>query len=193
MLAEAEPPMSRKVLIVTGDGGDGYEALYAYHRFLEARWEPVVAAPSRRPLHLVLYDSEPSWETYVERPGPRLDADVVIAAVAAKEFAALLIPGGRAPEYLRNDPDVLELVRDFAAQSKCICAIGHGIQVLAAVGLTEGRTVTCHANVRIEVERSGGIFSPAPAVRDGNIVTAQSWRAHPEFYREVFACLGKQP
>ncbi len=182
--------MSKKVLIVTGDGGDGYEALYAYQRFAEAGCEPVVAAPSRRPLHLVLYDTEPGWETYVERPGTRLDADLVIAAVAAKEFAALLIPGGRAPEYLRNDPDVLELVRDFAAQGKCICAIGHGIQVLAAVGLTQGRTVTCHANVRIEVERSGGIFSPLPAVRDGNLVTAQSWRAHPEFYREVFACLG---
>lgn len=190
MLAGAEPPMSKKVLIVTGDGGDGYEALYAYHRFQEARWEPVVAAPSRRPLHLVFFDAEPGWETYVERPGPRLDADVVIAAVAASEFGALLFPGGRAPEYLRNDPDVLELVRDFAAQGKCICAVGHGIQVLAAVGLTKGRTVTCHANVRIEVERSGGIFSPQPAVRDGNLVTAQSWRAHPEFYREIFTVLG---
>jgi len=182
--------MSKKVLIVTGDGGDGYEALYAYQRLVEARWEPVVAAPSRRPLHLILYDSEPGWETYVERPGPRLDADVVIAAVAAKDFAGLLIPGGRAPEYLRNDPDVVELVRDFAAQGKGIFAIGHGIQVLAAVGLIQGRTVTCHDNVRIDVERGGGIYSPLPAVRDGKLVTAQSWRAHPEFYREVIACLG---
>jgi len=181
--------MSKKVLIVTGDGGDGYEALYAYHRFQEALWEPVVAAPSRKPLHLVFFDAEPGWETYVERTGPRMDPDVVIAAVAVHEFAAILFPGGRAPEYLRNDPDVLELVRDFAAQGKYICAIGHGIQVLAAVGLTKGRTVTCHANVRIEVERSGGAFSLLPAVRDGNIVTAQSWRAHPEFYREIFAAL----
>jgi protease I len=189
MLAGAGLGMSKKVLIVTGDGGDGYEALYAYHRFQEALWEPVVAAPSRKPLHLVFFDADPGWETYVERPGPRLDADVVIAAVVAHEFAALLFPGGRAPEYLRNDPDVLELVRDFAAQDKCICAIGHGIQVLAAVGLTKGRTVTCHPNVRIEVERSGGAFSSQLAVRDGKLVTAQSWRAHPEFYREIFIAL----
>ena len=99
--------MSRKILIVTGDGGDGYEALYAYDRFLEARWEPVVAAPSRRRLHLVVHDIEPGWDTYTERPGRSIEADVVITAVAAKEFAALLILGGRAPEYLRNDPSLL--------------------------------------------------------------------------------------
>ena len=61
--------MSKKVLIVTGDGGDSYEALYAYHRFLEAGWQPVIAAPSRRRLHMVIHDTEPGWETYIERPG----------------------------------------------------------------------------------------------------------------------------
>jgi protease I len=182
--------MSRKVLIVTGDGGDAFEAFYACHRFLEAHWEPVVAAPVRRPLHLVVHDAEPGWETYVEHPGPSMEADVVITAVAAKEFIALLIPGGRAPEYLRNDVNVLSLAAEFAAQDRCIFAIGHGIQVLTAAGLVQGRTVTCHPHVRIEVERAGGIYSPKLAVRDGKLITAQTWRAHPEFYREVFACLG---
>ena len=182
--------MSRKVLLVTGDGGDSYEALYAYHRFLEARWEPVIAAPSRRRLHMVVHDAEPGWETYVERPGHILEADVAITAVTAREFAAIVILGGRAPEYLRNDASVLSLVREFADQDKCICAIGHGIQVLTAAGMIKGRTVTCHAHVRIEVERSGGVYSSKPAVRDGKLVTAQTWKAHPEFYREIFACLG---
>ena len=126
--------LSRKILIVTGDGGDGYEALYAYHRFLEAHWEPVLAAPSRRRLHLVIHESEPGWETYIERPGPSLEADVVITAAAAKEFAALLILGGRAPEYLRNDASLLSLVREFVERDCCIFAIGHGIQVLIAAG-----------------------------------------------------------
>ena len=182
--------MSRKVLIVTGDAGDSYEALYAYHRFLEGKWEPVFAAPTRRRLHMVVHDYEPGWETYTERPGHTIEADVAVTAVAAREFAAVVILGGRAPEYLRNDASVLSLVREFAQQDKCICAIGHGIQVLAAAGLTEGRTVACHPNVRVEVERSGGIYSHKPAVRDGKMITAQSWKSHPEFYREVFACLG---
>ncbi len=182
--------MSRKVLIVTGDGGNSYEALYAWHRFMEARWEPVVAAPARKRLHLVQQDSEPGWETYVERPGIGIDADVAITAVSAREFAAVMILGGRAPEYLRNDGSVLSLVREFKEHDKCIFAIGHGIQVLTAADLIKGRTVTCHSHVRIEVERSGGTYSNKPAVRDGLMVTAQTWRCHPEFYREIFNCLG---
>jgi protease I len=183
--------MSRKILLLTGDGGDSYEVLYAYQRFLEARWEPVVAAPIRRQLHLMIHDREPGWSTYVERPGHLIDADVAVTAVAAKEFIALVVLGGRAPEYLRNDPSVLSLVREFAKLEKLICAIGHGVQLLTATGLTQGRTLTGHAHVRIEVERGGGTYVEKPTVRDGKLITAQTWRAHPEFYREVFACLGE--
>jgi protease I len=183
--------MSKKILIVTGDAGDSYEALYAYHRFLEARWEPVIAAPARRRLHLLIHDAEPGWDTYTERPGLSLDAQIAITAVAAKEFAAILILGGRAPEYLRNDASLLSLVREFAEHGKCICAIGHGIQVLTAAGLTKGRKVACHDHVRVEVERDGGQYVPAPAVRDGKLITAKSWRSHPEFYQEIFACLAE--
>ena len=181
--------MSRKVLIVTGDGGDSYEAMYAYQRFLEAGWEPVVAAPSRRRLHMVLHEFEPGWETYVERPGHTIEADVAITAVAAREFAAILILGGRAPEYLRNDASLISLVNEFVKQDKCICAIGHGLQVLVAAGVVAGRTVTCHAHVRVEVERAGGKYVHKPAVRDGKLITAETWKSHPDFYAEVFGCL----
>ena len=182
--------MSRKVLIVTGDGGNSYEALYAYHRFLEANWEPVVAAPARKRLHLIQHEIEPGWETYVERPGLCIDADVAITAVSAREFAAVIVLGGRAPEYLRNDASVLALIREFASHDKCICAIGHGIQVLIAAEMVKGRSVTCHPHVRVEVERSGGMYINKPVVRYGKLITAQTWNFHPEFYREIFACLG---
>jgi protease I len=181
--------MTRKVLIVTGDGGDSYEALYALQRFQEAHWEPVIAAPARRRLHMVIFDSEPGWDTYVERPGHSVEAHIAITAVSAKEFAAIVILGGRAPEYLRNDASLISLVREFATQNKCVCAIGHGIQVLVAAGLTSGRTVTGHPHVCVEVERAGGTYSEKPAIRDGRMITARSWKSHPEFYREVFACL----
>ncbi len=185
--------MSKKVLIVTGDGGDSFEALYAYHRFQEARWDPVIAGPARRRLHLLVHDREPGWDTYIERPGYTLEAQVAIAAVSAKEFAAIVILGGRAPEYMRNDPSVLSLVHEFAAQNKCICALGHGIQVLTAAGLTKGRRVTCHEHVQVEVEKDGGQYVDEPAVRDGSLITGRSWRAHPYFYREIFAYLNNLP
>ena len=184
-------PMNRKIVILTGDGGDSYETLYAYQRFLEERWEPVIAAPSRRQLHLMIHDREPGWSTYVERTGHSMEADVAITAVAAKEFVALVIVGGRAPEYLRNDQSVLSLVQEFDRQNKCICAIGHGVQLLTAAGITAGRTLTGHPYVQIEVERGGGRVVEKPACRDGKLITAQTWRAHPEFYREVFQCLGE--
>ena len=181
--------MSRKILIVTGDGGDGYEALYAYQRFEEARWVPVVAAPVRRRLHMVFHDEEAGWETYTERPGPPIDADLVITAVAAREFAGVLLVGGRAPEYLRNDASLISLVHEFTAQNKGVFAIGHGVQVLAAAGILKGRSVTAHPHVRVEVERGGGTYLHKPAVRDGSLVTGQTWRDHAEFYREIFDCL----
>ncbi len=183
--------MSRKILILTGDGGDSYEALYAYQRFLEEKWEPLVAAPSRRPLHLMIHDREPGWSTYIERPGHVMEADLAVTAVAAKEFAALVIVGGRAPEYLRNDASVLSLVQEFAKQNKCIFAVGHGVQLLTAAGIATGRTLTGHPHTQIEVERAGGTFLSKPAVRDGKLITAQTWRSHPEFYREIFLCLGE--
>src|SRR5262249_32205535 len=151
--------MSRKVLIVTGDGGDSYEALYATQRCREAGWEPVMAAPSRRRLHMVLHDSEPGWETYVERQGHSVEAHVAITAVAARDFAAIIVIGGRAPEYLRNDASMLSLVREFASHLKWLCAIGHGIQVLAAAGLTRGKTLTGHPHVRIHVTPPRALYA----------------------------------
>src|SRR5690348_13852941 len=101
--------MMQKVLVVTGDGGEAYEALYAVHRLREAGYTPVVAAPSRRRLHLVMHDFEPGWDTFVERPGYGLDADVTFEEVNPADFAAILILGGRAPEYLRHNRRVLEI------------------------------------------------------------------------------------
>lgn len=178
-----------QILIVTGDAGEAYEALYAVHRFREAGWRTAVAAPSVRRLHLVMHDFEPGWDTYVERPGYGLEADLSFDQVKVDEYDAILILGGRAPEYLRNDRRLLEMVRAFDSQEKWIFAICHGIQVLAAAGLAKGKRITCYEHVRFEAEQAGGTFVDEQAVRDGRMVTGQTWQSHPEFYREVFACL----
>lgn len=175
--------------MLTGDGGEGYEAWYAIHRLREAGHEAVVAAPSKRRLHMVMHDFEPGWDTYVERPGYGVNADIAVAEADATAFDAVLILGGRAPEYLRHNAQVLDLVRAFDAQGKWLFAICHGIQVFNAAGVVAGRKVTCYEHVRSEVTQAGGEWQTAQAVRDGRMVTAQTWESHPEFYREVMACL----
>lgn len=183
--------MSRKILIVTGDAGESYEAPYAVHRMQEAGFEAIVAAPSKRRLHLVIHDFEPGWDTYVERqPGYGLSADIIIEKAKAKDYDAILIIGGRAPEYLRNDRKLLkQLAREFDKQGKWLLAICHGIQVLVAAGLSKGKNVTCYEHVKYEVESTGGKWINKQAVRDGRMITGQTWQSHPEFYREVMSQL----
>jgi protease I len=181
--------MARKILVVTGDGGEGYEAWYAVHRFQEEGWEPVVAAPSRRRLHLVMHDFEPGWDTYIERTGYGMEADISINDIAEKEYDAVLIIGGRAPEYLRHNKKLIDLVKSFDRQRKWIFSICHGIQVLVGAGILKGRTVTCYEPVRTEVEIAGATYDKRQACRDGHLVTAQTWESHPPFFREIMACL----
>lgn len=184
--------MSKKILLITGDAGESYETLYARHRFLEAGFQPVIAAPSKRRLHLVMHDFAEGWDTYIERPGYELAADVTFALVDSDQYEAVLVLGGRAPEYLRNDPRVTKLIREFRAADKWVFAICHGIQVLISAGIAEGLRMTCYEHVRYEVEANGGTYVSEEAVRDGRVVTAQTWQSHPEFYRLVFTCLGEK-
>ena len=181
--------MAKKVLLVTGDSGESYEALYALHRFQEGGYEAVVASTAVRRLHLVMHDFEPGWDTYVERQGYGLEADVAFDDVRVEDFEAVLLLGGRAPEFLRHVPRVVEIVREFASSGKPVFSICHGIQILVAADLVAGRNVTCYVHVRSEAERAGATYSEDEAVRDGNMVTAQTWESHPEFYRRVFECL----
>ena len=182
----------QNILIVTGDGGESYETWYAVHRFREAGYEPRVAAPSKRRLHLVMHDFEPGWDTYREAPGYGMESDLTFADVDVADYEAVVCIGGRAPEYLRNDKRLIALLRDFDRAGKWIFSICHGVQLLAAAGLIAGRRVTCYEHVRIEVEAVGARWIESDVVRDDRIVSAPTWQAHPAFYREVFACLQQQ-
>jgi protease I len=178
-----------KILIITGDGGESYEALYALHRFEEEGWLTAVAAPSRRRLNLVMHDFKPGWDTYVERRGYGLEAGLKFDDVRVEDYDAVLILGGRAPEYLRNHAKVIEIVQEFDRQAKWVFAICHGVQILAKAGLLRGKRVTCYEHVRPEVEQAGATFVDEQSVCDGRIVTAQTWQSHPSFYREIIARL----
>ena len=181
-----------QLLIITGDGGESYETLYAKHRFEEAGWKPVITAPSKKMLNLVIHDFEPGWDTYIERKGYYVESDIALADVHPAEYDAVLLIGGRAPEFLRNDPKVIEIVQHFHQADKFIFAICHGIQILVTAGLVRDKNITCYEHVKFEVTSCGGTFiGKDEAVRDGKIVTGQTWQSHPDFYRLVFECVGE--
>ena len=142
--------MSQRILLITGDAGESYECLYARHRFMEAGCKPVVAGPSRKRMNLVIHDFEPGWDTYIERIGYIQESDIAFDEVVVDEYDAVLLLGGRAPEYLRHDPRVINIVKEFAEKDKWIFAICHGIQILIAADLVAHRTLTCYENVRLK-------------------------------------------
>jgi protease I len=184
--------MAKRILIVTDDSGESLEIYYAQHRFREAGYQPVIAATRRKLLHGVIHDFEPDWNTYVERPGYRIQSDLAFDQVRAKDYVAVLLIGGRAPEFLRHDERVIRIVREFARQRKWILSICHGIQILIAAGLVKDRKLTCYRNVRMELELGGGTWVDRPSAVDGRVITSQTWESHPEFYREIFARLERE-
>jgi len=180
----------KKILIITGDAGESFEILYASHRLREEGYIPVIAAPTVKRMNLVMHDFEPGWDTYVERMGYMIESDISFDEVNAAEYAAVLMPGGRAPEYLRNDARVIKIVKEFSESDKYIFAICHGSQILVTAGLVNNKKIACYEHVKSEVEACGGIYiTPDEAVKDGKIVTGKTWQSHPEFYKIVFSCL----
>lgn len=178
--------MSKKILIVTGDGGESYEVLYAMHRFQEANWEAHIVAPSKRSLNLVRHDFMPGWDTYFEGPGYGVESTHTFADVVVDDYEAVLLIGGRAPEYLRNDPVVITMVQEFHTKGKWIYSICHGIQILATAGLCKDKNITCYEHCRLDAESEGGTWIAEEAVIDGKIVCGQTWLSHPLFYRIIF-------
>ena len=110
--------------------------------------------------------------------------------VNPEEYDAILFPGGRAPEYLRNDQRVVELAQYFHQAGKYVFALCHGVQILITAGLVDQKQIACYEHVKFEVESCGGIYqTDGEAVIDGLVVTGRTWQSHPEFYRLVFECL----
>lgn len=181
--------MARKILIIVGDGGESYETLYANHRFMEDGFVPVVAAPSKRPLNLVIHDFQPGWDSYIEMPGYKWSSDITFAEVNVAEYEAVIIIGGRAAEYLRNNERVLNIVREFDKAGKGVFPICHGVSVAAAAGVVKSKRVTCYEHVRLDAIAGGGKYEDREVVRDGNLISSRTWADHPGFYREVMGWL----
>jgi protease I len=169
-----EEPMPR-FLILTGDAGEAQEIYYAKFRLEEEGWEVHIAALTKRVFHSVVHDFEPDFDTYVEKPGYRVQADVGIDEVDPSRYDGLVLPGGRAPEYLRNRPRAVAIVRHFLEAGKPIAANCHGPLLVIAAGGAAGRMMTAYPELEPDLRAAHASFVNQPCVVDGSIVTVRGW------------------
>ncbi|WP_035848970.1 DJ-1/PfpI family protein [Kitasatospora azatica] len=181
--------MAVKVLIVTGDAAESLEVLYPYQRLREEGYQVDIAAPSRKKLRFVVHDFEDGFDTYTEKPGYTWPADLAFTEVDPAQYAALVIPGGRAPEYLRNDPEVQRIVKHFFEVDKPVAQICHGPQITAAADLLGGRTTAAYPALEPDVKAAGATYRDAEAVVDGVLVSARAWPDHPGWLRAFIEVL----
>jgi len=178
-----------KVLIITGDAAESLEVMYPYQRLLEEGYDVDIAAPSVKKLQFVVHDFIDGYDTYTEKPGYTWPADIAFADVDPADYVALVIPGGRAPEYIRNDADVQRIVRHFMGADQPVAQLCHAPLVLAAAGTLQGRRTAAYPALAPDVAGAGAEFVDAGAVVDGQMVSARAWPDHPGWMREFIQIL----
>jgi protease I len=178
-----------KVLMLTGDAGESLEVLYPYQRLLEEGYEVDIAAPSKKRIQLVVHDFVDGFDTYTEKPGYTWPADLAFSDVDPSDYVALVVPGGRAPEYIRNDPDCQRIIGQFFGDEKPVAQLCHASLALGAAGVLDGRRTAAYPALEPDVAAAGGEFVDAEAVVDGVMVSARAWPDHPGWMREFIRML----
>ena len=178
-----------KVLILAGDAAESLEVMYPYQRLLEEGYEVHIAGPTRKTLRFVIHEFVEGYDTYTEKAGYSWPADLAFAEVDPVDYAALVIPGGRAPEYIRNDPDVLRIIRHFFEAKKPVAQTCHAPLALAAAGVLGGRRTAAYPALAPDVRAAGAEFVDGAAVVDGVMVSARAWPDNPDWMRAFLELL----
>jgi protease I len=178
-----------KILILAGDAAESLEVMYPYQRLLEEGYEVHIAGPSKKKLQFVVHDFVDGYDTYTEKPGYTWDADLAFADVDPADYVALVIPGGRAPEYIRNDEHVQRIIRHFFDDDKPVAQLCHAPLALAAAGVLEGRRTAAYPALAPDVKAAGAEFVDGGGVVDGMMVSARAWPDHPTWMREFVRIL----
>lgn len=187
----------KRILMLVGDFVEDYEAMVPFQMLTMVGHEVHSVCPGKKAGETVataVHDFE-GHQTYSEKPGHNFMLTATFDDVKPDEYDALVIPGGRAPEYIRLNPKVLEIVQHFHNAKKPMASVCHGQQVLVAAGVVEGMSCTAYPAVRPDIERAGGIWvehneTLSDAVVSGHLVSAAAWPAHPEWMRKFLELLG---
>lgn len=186
---------AKKILMLVGDFVEDYEVMVPFQALLMVGHTVHAVCAGKKAgdtVRTAIHDFEGD-QTYTEKPGHNFTLNATFAEVKPEGYDALVVPGGRAPEYIRLNPDVLKIVQHFAAAKKPIAAVCHGAQVLAAAGVVQGKRCSAYPAVGPDVTRAGGTYVEVPmdgACVDGALVTAPAWPAHPAWLAKFLEVLG---
>ncbi len=187
--------MSKKILFLVGDYVEDYEVMVPFQALAAVGYTVEAACPDKaagEKVRTAVHDFEGD-QTYSEKPGHNFQLNKTFSEINEAEYDGLVIPGGRAPEYIRLNPRVLEITRHFFETNKPVAAICHGAQVLAAAGVLQGRTCSAYPAVGPDVSSAGGEYASIPvneAVTQGNLVSAPAWPAHPAWLSQFMKLMG---
>ena len=164
-----------KALIVIGDATETVDTLYPYYRLQEAGIEPVVIAPEKRLYQMVMHEVRPGWTITREWEGYQLAADLAFSEVNPEDYLGILFSGGRAPEYIREDPDLIQLTQWFFERNKPIASVCHGVEIPARADCVKGRGMATVAKCQFDLEICGGIYVNEACVIDRNLVSGRTF------------------
>ena len=185
----------KSILMLVGDYVEDYEVMVPFQALLMVGHTVHAVCPAKKSGEFVrtaIHDFEGD-QTYSEKRGHNFSLNATFDQIKPENYDALVLPGGRAPEYIRLNPRVLEIVRHFADAKKPIAAICHAAQILAAAGVLKGKKCSCYPAVSPDVTGAGGTFADiamTEAIVDGNLVTAPAWPAHPAWLAKFLTVLG---
>ena len=164
-------PERNGVLSVVGDAVETVDTLYPYLRIQEEGFTPVVAGPEARRYQMVLHEVPPGWDITREIEGYTIQADIAFRDVRPEEFVGIFFSGGRAPEYIRDDPELLRITRYFFEHDRPIASVCHGVEIPARAGCVKGRRMATVLKCQFDLEICGGTFVDEPCVVDGNLIS----------------------
>ncbi len=187
--------MSKQILMLVGDYAEDYETMVPFQFLTSLGYTVHAVCPDKNEgesIATAIHDFE-GEQTYSEKRGHNFAINYNFEAVHTADYVGLVIPGGRAPEYLRMNERILEIVREFDAAKKPIAAVCHGAQILAAADVLKGRTCSAYPACAAEVKLAGGTYADievTEAVTDGHLITAPAWPAHPAWMAQFIQALG---
>ena len=184
--------IKQKVLIIFGDAAETVDTMYPYFRLIEGGYEPILAAPEKRDYQMVMHQNKPGWTITKEWEGYSMPASFAFKDVNPEDYIGIFFSGGRAPEYIREDQDLISITRYFFQKNLPIASVCHGVEIPARADCVRGRRMATVPKARFDLEVCGGTFVDAPCVIDGNLISGRTFWDHGYYIGEWIKLLNAE-